>query len=190
MPICGEITGHMYHCTEDEMMMKYFPEEYARLHANDHLEDAIYNPTNNEEYNPIVEIELQKHTTKDKEDFVLDTDTGQIFWENDHSIKSDDKKVELNTKVELNAKAALNVASNNLSGNLSPKDNLNNNLNGNHDLIHDIIGNKMIEVHASGENVVNNDFHSPCKEGEKTCIGYDNKDRPNEIVCKSKNENC
>jgi len=45
--------------------------------------------------------------------------------------------------------------------------------------------------HVPGENVVNhNDFHSPCKEGEKTCIGYDNKDRPNEIVCKSKDENC
>jgi len=44
------------------------------------------------------------------------------------------------------------------------------------------------EHHAPGEVV--NDFHSPCEKGEKTCIGYDNKDRPNEIVCKSKDENC
>ncbi|MDH5796337.1 MAG: hypothetical protein OEY79_02195 [Anaplasmataceae bacterium] len=31
------------------------------------------------------------------------------------------------------------------------------------------IKNCKVIQHASGENVVNNDFHSPCKEGEVTC---------------------
>ncbi|MDH5644574.1 MAG: hypothetical protein OEZ01_01120, partial [Candidatus Heimdallarchaeota archaeon] len=142
------------------------------------------NPTNNEEYNPIIEIELQKHTTKNDDDFILDTDTGEVFWKDGHSIKSDDKKVELNTKVELNAKAELNVASNNLSGNLSPKVDVKDvNVRDN-----SFIKNEDHSQHVPGEVV--NDFHSPCEKGEKTCIGYDNKDRPNEIVCKSKDENC
>ncbi|MDH5645262.1 MAG: hypothetical protein OEZ01_04610 [Candidatus Heimdallarchaeota archaeon] len=184
MPICGEITGHMYHCTEDEMMMKYFPEEYAKLHANDHLEDTVYNPTNNEEYNPIIEIELQKHTTKNEEDFILDTDTGEVFWKGDHSIKSDDKKVELNTKVELNAKAELNVASNNLSSNLSPKVDIKDVAIKDNSFI------KNDEHHVPGEVVNHNDFHSPCEKGETTCIGYDSKDRPNKIVCKKGDVDC
>ena len=53
------------------------------------------------------------------------------------------------------------------------------------------IKNCKVIQHVPGEMVNNhNDFHSPCEKGEKTCIGYDNKDRPNEIVCKSKDENC
>jgi len=44
--------------------------------------------------------------------------------------------------------------------------------------------------HVPGENVVNNDFHSPCKEGEHTCISYDANDRPNDIRCKPNDENC
>ncbi|MDH5796869.1 MAG: hypothetical protein OEY79_04970 [Anaplasmataceae bacterium] len=36
----------------------------------------------------------------------------------------------------------------------------------------------------------NNNIHNPCRNDQKTCIGYDNKDRPNEIVCKKHDENC
>ncbi|MDH5796797.1 MAG: hypothetical protein OEY79_04600, partial [Anaplasmataceae bacterium] len=97
-----------------------------------------------------------------------------------------DKKVELNTKVELNAKAELNVASNNLSGNLSPKVDIKDvNVRDN-----SFIRNDETHNHVPGENVVNNDFHSPCKEGEHTCISYDANDRPNDIRCKPNDENC
>ena len=46
--------------------------------------------------------------------------------------------------------------------------------------------------HVSGENVVNNDFHSPCKEGEKTCSTVEQKDSKTIIsqVCKPNDENC
>ena len=52
------------------------------------------------------------------------------------------------------------------------------------------IKNCKVIQHVPGENVVNNDFHSPCKEGEHTCISYDANHRPNDIRCKPNDENC
>ncbi|MDH5796460.1 MAG: hypothetical protein OEY79_02845 [Anaplasmataceae bacterium] len=95
---------------------------------------------------------------------------------------TNDTKLEINNP-SLIGKAELNVASNNLSNNLSPKVDIK-------DV--EIKDNKLLEVHAPGENVVNihNDFHSPCKEDETTCIGYDSKDRPNKIICKKGDADC
>ncbi|MDH5796804.1 MAG: hypothetical protein OEY79_04635 [Anaplasmataceae bacterium] len=135
---------------------------YHVRYAEDIINDALIN-----DEGAIVYIDFKEIKTDQGNDFLLDTDTGIA-----HPIKNNEntgQKNETHNSIVENLDVKIpkvDIGSGNLANNkvdIAPTYNNNNN---------------------------NNNIHNPCRDDQKTCIGYDNKDRPNEIICKKHDESC